>query len=206
MSVDRGDEQVLITAGPLVEPSWDWSTDGSSILAGLMRGTPVRRLIGMVPVAAAPHAEAQMRVVTSDPEENLYQARFSPDDRWISFCSAKMNQAGVSTIYVVPAAGGAWTRITEGRTFDDKPRWSPDGRMLYFVSNRSGFFNVWGIKFDPVEGKPVGEPFRVTAFDSPGQIILEDVRIMELALAADRLVLPMMEVSGNIWVLENVER
>lgn len=171
-----------------------------------MRGAPTRRLIGIIPVVGAPHAEAQMRVVTSDPEENLYQARFSPDDRWIAFCSAKMNQAGISTIYVVPAVGGAWTRITEGRTFDDKPRWSPDGRTLYFISNRSGFFNVWGIKFDPAEGKPVGEPFRVTTFDSPGQIILEDVRIMELALAADRLVLPMMEVSGNIWILENVER
>ena len=206
LSADSGQEQALTTAGPLVEPTWDWSTDGAWILAGFMRGTPTRRLIGMIPVAAAPHAEAQMRVVTSDPEENLYQARFSPNDRWISFCAAKMNQAGISTIYVVPAAGGTWTHITEGRTFDDKPRWSPDGRMLYFISNRNGFFNVWGVKFDPEAGKPVGEPFRVTAFDSPGQVILEDVRIMELALAADRLILPIMEVSGNIWILENVER
>lgn len=204
LSVDSGDERVLTTAGPLVEPPWDWSTDGAWILAGFMRGAPLRRLIGMIPVAAALHAEAQMRVATSDPEENLYQARFSPDDRWISFNTAKMNQAGISTIYVVPAAGGTWTRITEGRTFDDKPRWSPDGRMLYFISNRTGFFNVWGIKFDPVAGKPVGEPFRVTAFDSPGQVILEDVRIMELALAADRLILPLMDVTGNIWILENV--
>lgn len=206
LSVESGQEQVLTTAGPLVEPTWDWSTDGAWILAGLMRGTPVQRLIGMIPVAAAPHAEAQMRVVTSHREENLYQARFSPDGRWISFCTAKMNQAGISTIYVVPTSGGAWTRITDGRNFDDKPRWSPDGRMLYFISNRSGFFNVWGIQFNPVTGKPVGEPFRVTALASPGQIILEDVRIMELALAADRLILPMMEVSGNIWILENVKR
>ncbi len=199
-----GDEQVLTTAGPLVEPTWDWSADGARILVGFMRGTPVRRLIGIIPVSAAPHAEAQMRVVTSHPDENLYQARFSPDDRWISFCTAKMNQAGISTIYVVPAAGGEWTRITEGHNFDDKPRWSPDGRTLYFISNRTGFFNVWGVRFDPATGQPVGAPFRVTPFDSPGQMILEDVRIMELALATDRLVLPLMEVTGNLWILENV--
>jgi len=206
LSVDRRDEQVLTTAGPLVEPTWDWSTDGAWILVGFMRGTPARRLFGMIPVSAAPHAEAQMRVITSHPDENLYQARFSPDDRWISFCTAKMNQAGISTIYVIPAAGGEWKRITEGRNFDDKPRWSPDGRMLYFISNRTGFFNVWGIRFDPVAGQPAGEPFRVTAFNSPSQMIMEDVRTMELALAADRLILPIMEVSGNIWILENVLR
>ncbi|MEW6127370.1 MAG: winged helix-turn-helix domain-containing protein [Acidobacteriota bacterium] len=206
MSVEGGDEQVLTTASALVEPTWDWSIDGSWILAGFMRGTPVRRLIGKIPLSAVPHAEAQMQVVTAHPDENLYQARFSPDDRWISFCTARMNQAGISTIYVVSAAGGDWTRITESRSFDDKPRWSPDGKILYFISNRTGFFNVWGVRFNPLKGQPVGEPFRVTTFDSPSQIILEDVRNMELALAADRLILPMMEVTGNIWILENVEQ
>jgi len=28
------------------------------------------------------------------------------------------------------------------RYWDDKPRWSPDGKTIYFVSNRTGFFNV----------------------------------------------------------------
>lgn len=204
LSVAGGDEQALTSAGPLVEPTWDWSADNAHILAGLMRGAPARRLLGLLPVSAAPHAEAQMRALTSHPDENLYQARFSPDERWISFCSARMNQAGISTISVIPAAGGEWIRVTDGRHFDDKPRWSPDGRIIYFISDRTGFFNVWGIRFDAATGQPVGEPFRVTAFGSPGQMILEDVRVMELALAADRLILPIMEVSGNIWILENV--
>jgi len=78
--------------------------------------------------------------------------------------------------------------------------------MIYFVSNRGGFFNVWGIRFDPVAGKPVGEPFRVTAFESPGQMVLPNVQRKEISLAADRLVLPIMEVSGSIWILENVDR
>jgi len=86
-----------------------------------------------VAIAAAPHAETQMRVVTSHPQENLYQARFSPDDRWVSFCSAKATCAGVSIIYVVPQSGGEWTQITEGKYFDDKPRWSPDAG--HFISS-----------------------------------------------------------------------
>jgi Tol biopolymer transport system component len=198
------EEQLLITPGESNDLPYDWSTDGKWILGGTDRQSPGRLMIVMWPIAAAPLAETQMRIVTSHPEENLYQARFSPDDRWVSFCSAKATCAGVSTIYVVPPSGGEWTQITEGKYFDDKPRWSPDGRTLYFLSNRTGFFNLWGIGFDPAGGKPIGSPFRVTNFDSPGQMVLDDVRFMEIALSANRLILPIMEASSGIWILENL--
>jgi Tol biopolymer transport system component/DNA-binding winged helix-turn-helix (wHTH) protein len=206
MSVKGGDEQMLTTPDMVSYVPWDWSADGKWILGGTDGLPPGRRLIGLFPIAAAPHAETQMRVVASHPEKNIYQAHFSPDNQWISFNAAKAFGAGISTIYVVPASGGEWRQITEGRYFDDKPRWSPDGRKLYFISNRTGFFNVWGVGFDPATGATVGEPFRVTAFENPGQMILTDVRILEMSLASNRLILPIMEVSGGIWVLENVER
>jgi Tol biopolymer transport system component/DNA-binding winged helix-turn-helix (wHTH) protein len=204
LSVGGREEQLLTTIGTTSEVPWDWSADGKWILAGSDRQSVGRRSICMFPVAAVPHAETQMSVVTSDPEQNLYQAHFSPDNRWISFCAARALEAGVSTIYVVPTSGGEWKRITESKYFDDKPRWSPDGRTLYFISNRAGFFNVWGIRFDPASGQTIGDAFRVTAFQSPGQMILPDVGIMEMALAEDSLILPITEVSGGIWVLENL--
>ncbi|MGE0100883.1 MAG: winged helix-turn-helix domain-containing protein [Blastocatellales bacterium] len=206
ISVDGGEEQALTAPGPLVYPTWDWTADGRWILAGVLRTTRETRFIGMAPVSLAPHAESQIRVLTSHPEENLYQARLSPDARWISFCAARRNQAGISTIYVIPAGGGQWVRMTEGRYFDDKPRWSPDGKTVYFISNRTGFFNVWGVRFDPATGISAGEPFRITNFDSPGQVIQEDVRTMELALTTNRMILPVTEQTGNIWILENVGR
>jgi len=206
MSVKGGDEQTLTTPDLVSYVPWDWSADGKWVLGGTDGLPPGRRLIGLFPIAAAPHAETQMRVVASHPEHNLYQGHFSPDNHWISFIAAKAFGAGLSTIYVVPASGGEWHQITEGKYFDDKPRWSPDGRKLYFISNRTGFFNVWGIGFDPATGTPVGEPFRVTAFENPSQMILNDVRIMEMALASNRLVLPIMEVSGDIWILDSIER
>jgi len=201
-----GDEQLVTFPSRFDEFAYDWSADGEWILGNSSRHSPGRFLISLFPLRAAPHAENQMRVVTSHKEYTLWQPRFSPDERWICFNALKETEAGVSTIYVVPSSGGDWTPITEGRHWEGKARWSPDGKTIYFVSNRTGFFNVWGIRFDPRTGKPEGEAFRVTEFESPGRMVLPLLGRLEMALAADRLVLPIMEVSGSIWVLENVDR
>ncbi|HMV85048.1 MAG TPA: winged helix-turn-helix domain-containing protein [Blastocatellia bacterium] len=206
LSPGEGEGRQLTAPGKSRDVVWDWSPDGQAILGGAYPPGSSRRIIGLFPLAATPNAERELRVIASHPEQNLYQSRYSPDGRWIGFVAAKAFDAGISTIYVIPSTGGEWTRITEGKFFDDKPRWSPDGRKLYFLSNRTGFFNVWGIGFDPATGQPVGEPFRVTMFESPAQMVLPDVTVMEMTLSADRLILPIMEVSGGIWILENLER
>ena len=99
-----------------------------------------------------------MRVIASHPEYHLWQGRFSPDGRWISFNTYKRTDGTASTIYVVTPSGGPWIPITEGKYWDDKPRWSPDGKTIYFISNRTGFLNVWKAQFDPTSGKPMDQP------------------------------------------------
>jgi Tol biopolymer transport system component/DNA-binding winged helix-turn-helix (wHTH) protein len=194
-------EEPLTTLSEILRFPSDWSPDGASLL--MLQGTEV----WLVPVAAAPHAETAARKIISDPKYDLYQPHFSPNARWIVF-GAGANSATIaeSTLYVVPAAAGAWTRITDGKHWDDKPRWSPDGKTIYFVSGRGGFFNVWGIHFDPAGGKPVGEPFRVSAFAGPGLMIPKWIPPVELSISENKLVLNMAEVSGGIWVLDKLER
>ncbi len=46
-------------------------------------------------------------------------------------------------LFTVPLAGGEATRITSGLAFDSQPRYSPDGRKILFVSDRSGGDNLW---------------------------------------------------------------
>lgn len=107
---------------------------------------------------------------------------------------------------MVPAAGGPWTPLLEGEHWDDKPRWSPDGHTIYFVSDRGGFYNVWGIHFDATGAKPVGEPFRVTAFENPALMLPDQIEKVELSVSQDHLVLSLEDRSGSIWVLENLGR
>jgi Tol biopolymer transport system component len=186
---------------------FDWSVDGARILSACS----VHDHIGicLLSLASAPHAERQMRVIASAPDRNLFQAQFSPDERLICF-QATTRQTGrpmTSQIYVAPATGGPWVSITDGEFWDDKPRWSSNGRMIYYVSRRNGFFNVWARPFDPVLGRPVGDPFRVTDFESPSNSIFHaSIAKLHISVLSDRLILPITDSSANIWMLENVDR
>ena len=101
--------------------------------------------------------------------------------------------------------GGRWTPLPAIGHWDDKPRWSPDGNIIYYVSDRHGFFNVWGIRFDQLRGVPAGKPFPVTKFESPNLMVPTYIAPVELSITEDRLALNLAEVSGSIWMLETVK-
>jgi hypothetical protein len=88
----------------------------------------------------------------------------------------------------------------------DKPRWSPDGRTIYFVSNRnSAFFGVWGRRFDPDSGRAIGDEFRVTRYDSPSPTV-DGSGLGELGVSATRMLMSIRESKGSVWLLDEVPR
>jgi Tol biopolymer transport system component len=194
----------LSTENPL---PYDWSPDGKRLLASLGNSDSHQQEIWEMPiiVTGSPRG-SEARKITSHPSYDLYEPHFSPDGRWIVFEAFRGSPKVESTLYVMPALGGAWVRVTDGRYWEDKPRWSPDGKTLYFVSSRIGVYNIWGIRFDPTNGQPVGEAFRVTAFENPSLMIPEKITLVGLSLTRDKLVLAMEERSGGIWMLDNVDR
>jgi Tol biopolymer transport system component len=180
---------------------FDWSPDGKSVLVSrYIDPTPS---IWQIFVDPSLSGKSSAREIISDPNYELYQAHFSMDGRWIVVNAVK---TFTSTIYTIPAAGGSWIRITDGKQWDDKPRWSPDGRTIYYLSERRGFINVWGVHFDPAKSRSQSEPFQVTSFETPTLMIPKNAAAVDISLAEDRLVLPLAQTSGNIWILDNVDR
>ena len=46
-------------------------------------------------------------------------------------------------LYLMPITGGKAKRITQGMAYDSHPKFSPDGKDILFISDRSGGYNAW---------------------------------------------------------------
>jgi Tol biopolymer transport system component len=185
----------------------DWTHDGTAML-----GTYFHPLSSPAPLALWPSSGLSAkpeRILVADPPASLWQGRFSPNGRWVSFGVGRPGALGVE-LMVAPAVGAPpaeWRRIAADHVWPDKPRWAPDGRTLYFLSRHSGaFLNLWGIRFDPERGRSVGAPFMITRFDSTRHMISPDIADTEMGISARRALLTLGTVTGNIWMLDNVDR
>jgi len=205
LNADGSGERVLTRPETVEMQAYDWSRDGEAILGACRFSKSERYSTCLIPVRDAT-GPSDVRVIASDPLRNLYNQRFSPDQRWITFLAHDLSYEPTSTVYVVPSSGGAWRPMTEGVWFDDKPRWGPDGSVLYFVSNRTGIANVWGRHFDSTTGTPVGEPFPVTSFRSAQFQLTPRTVAMDIAITTSQLLLPMSESRSDIWMLDHVDR
>ena len=53
--------------------------------------------------------------------------------------------------------------VTDDPDFDWNPVWSPDGKYLYFASDRGGQMNLWRVPIEESTGKVTGSPSRYYA-------------------------------------------
>ena len=119
-----------------------------------------------VPIEAASEDEAEwdvtaprgatFRTVTIDTDEGTWMdVDVSPDGRTLAF-------ALLGDIYTMPIAGGTPTRIAEGLAWEVQPRFSPDGQMIAFISDRAGGDNLWLMRADGSDKRQVTkEDFRL---------------------------------------------
>jgi len=116
--------------------------------------SPDGRLIAFTRATYTPSGiEPQVAVYTVEPSgdrerlliEDAGDASWSPDGTRIAFTSVRdrngetcFHECSVSgEIYVANADGTRLTRLTTSEADDHSPTWSPDGRQIAFVSDRS---------------------------------------------------------------------
>jgi len=175
---------------------WDWSSDGRYILYW----TGKQRVIGLLDVASG-----EKRDLLQHPEYALLRAHVSPDNGWVGFIGV---DGGVSRLFIAPFRGptapseSEWVAVGDKSTADNVPRWSPDGNLLYFTSDRDGFRCIWAQRLDRTK-KPAGPAFEVYPLHNARRSMMSvPVQSLEISVARDKMVFPLNERTGNIWLAE----
>ena len=87
--------------------------------------------------------------------------QLSPDGSQIIFSLRETDlkeNRGVTHLWLLESSGTGLNQLTVGKSSDFNPRWVPGGRVIYFLSTRSGSSQVWKID---TRG---GEAQQVTSF------------------------------------------
>jgi Tol biopolymer transport system component len=137
----------------------------------------------------------------------LFSPDLSPDGRWIALqVRPREFWSGAEQIVVarldgtLPIGPERWVLVTGLDHFDAEPRWSSDGEVLYFNSNRDGAICLWAVKLDPRTKKPVGEPYAVRHFHRNGA--QKHATYPMYSLGVDRIVMATTQGQGSLWMTQ----
>ncbi len=140
-------------------------------------------LVASLPLAAAP-APSKRGLTVDDmlAMQRVSELAASPDGKLLAFSVRDTDveaNKGRTDIWMTRSAGGDAWRMTSHPDADFSPTFSPDGKIVYFLSTRSGSSQVWGISLYG------GEAFQVTSLpvDVNGFKLLPDGK--RLVLTAD---------------------
>jgi Tol biopolymer transport system component/DNA-binding winged helix-turn-helix (wHTH) protein len=196
----ENDKRTLYTAAPggvpeklcdgCVRPT-DWSRDEKKLLT--FKGSPYQ-------VSRFDVASREQTTLLAHPTYGLLSAHFSPDNRWVSFTvRVQPNREWIMIAPIdgpVPVPEASWIKFSEEEGVLDEGIWSPDGKTLYFTSDRDGHVCLWARRIDPKSHRPLGEPFAVQHFhERPMQ------RSRLWSAAAGRVVVSLTDDTSSIWTM-----
>src|SRR5260370_25119256 len=105
------------------------------------------------PAVKAPFTfDAMMKLARID------EAQLSPDGKMVAFTVQTVdlpNNTKPTQIYCVPVDGGTPTSLTNDGNSNARPRWTPDSKLILFVSDRSNGSQVWSMNPDGSGAKAV---------------------------------------------------
>ncbi|CAN5826928.1 hypothetical protein BH24GEM1_BH24GEM1_27310 [soil metagenome] len=180
-----GPAKLLLPVPPRAWVDGTWSPDGRSIAYALADSVYVRPVEG-----------GRARGITRIPE--AHSCAWSPDGDWLACVSGNrrfvenddFGNIALSSLWVVPAAGGTPVRVSEGEALNMSPAWLPGQRSLIYVSDRDGGRDIYQVALGR-DGRPAGAPTRLTTGLDAAQV----------SVSADgrRLAYAAFTHTSNVW-------
>jgi len=133
---------------------------------------------------------------------------WSPKGDWIAFIDGNPPAGPLPNIagrlFIVNTSTGEERHLRTAYPTAGTPTWSPDGSILYFVSDRDGFRCLWAQRLNPASKRPVSRPFAVRHFHQLRHSLLQTIssppEAVGLSVTRDRLYFSVDDMTGNIWI------
>lgn len=150
----------------------------------------------------------QEQELLSHPKIDIQGAEPSRDWKWIAFHLPGVVNTAVT---IAPLRNGRaagdheWITIAAYPGRNNRPWWSPDGNLLYFLSLKDSYPDIWAQRLHPQTKRPVGEAFPVYHFHetrkSPNNLSAAN---FGPAISRSGLTFSLREQVANIWLAEQI--
>jgi len=132
----------------------------------------------------------EKRLISTD---DVAQPQWSPGGYRIAYWAS--NQSSERDLWTMSPRGDQAVQLTNDAATDWNPVWSPDGKYLYFVSDRSGGMQLWRVAIDEPSGQALSAPELVPTPSAFSQHI-------SLSRDGKRLVFVNLNLKRNLYRIE----
>jgi Tol biopolymer transport system component len=142
----------LSDRGPAFHPAW--SPDSQEVIYTEERiGDPRDRAVVPPRLWAVNIRTLEKRLIST---EDVAQPQWSPNGHRLAYWASDARSQ--RDIWTMSPRGDSAVQVTNDAATDWNATWSPDGKHLYFVSDRSGGMQVWRVAIDELTGRPLSAP------------------------------------------------